>query len=59
MGHLKDLLNQRDEAIGYYREALKYESGDFMQHSQFRMRIDRKWVEKRLQAPFTWKRRQS
>ena len=44
MGHLKDLLKQRDEAMGYYREALKYESGDSMTHSQFRRRITRKWV---------------
>jgi hypothetical protein len=25
-----------------------------MQHSQYAMTIDRRWVEKRLRTPFTW-----
>jgi tetratricopeptide (TPR) repeat protein len=56
MGHLKDLEGKRDEAIKYYKLALKYDTGDTMQHSQFRMRINRQWVEKRLKTPFVWKK---
>jgi tetratricopeptide (TPR) repeat protein len=57
MGHLKDLMGEREEAVGYYQKALEYDTGDTMQHSQFRMRINRKWVEERLKRPFTWKKR--
>ena len=55
MGHLKDLMGEREEALKYYKRALDHDTGDSMTHSQFRMRIDRKWVEKRLETPFTWK----
>ncbi len=57
MGHLKDLLSEREEAMVYYRLALEHDTGDAMTHSQFGMRIDRAWVEKRLAVPFTWKKR--
>ena len=57
MGQLKDLLGEREEALKYYKRALDHDTGDTMQHSQFRMRINRAWVEKRLELPFTWKKR--
>ena len=57
MGHLKDLQGEREEAIEYYKQALQYDTGQTMQHDQFRMRINREWVEKRLKVPFTWKKR--
>lgn len=57
MGHLKDLMGEREEALRYYKRALDSDTGDSMQHSQFGMRIDRVWVEKRLERPFTWRRR--
>jgi tetratricopeptide (TPR) repeat protein len=57
MGHLKDLLGEREEAIEYYTQALEYDTGETMRHDQFRMRINREWVEKRLKVPFTWKKR--
>jgi tetratricopeptide (TPR) repeat protein len=56
MGHLKDLLGEREEALKYYRLALEHDTGDAMTHSQFGMRIDRAWVEKRLAVPFTWRK---
>jgi tetratricopeptide (TPR) repeat protein len=55
MGHLKDLMGEREEALKYYKRALDNDTGDTMTHSQFRMRINRAWVEKRLEIPFTWK----
>ena len=57
MGHLKDLLGEREEAIEYYKQALEYDTGQTMRHDQFRMRINRDWIEKRLTVPFTWKKR--
>jgi hypothetical protein len=56
MGHLNDLLGNRDEAVACYAEALKNDSGRTMQHDQYQLRIDKAWVEKRLASPFTWKR---
>ncbi len=57
MGQLKDLLGEREEALKYYKRALDSDTGDTMTHSQFRMRINRAWVEKLLETPFTWKKR--
>ncbi|UCE42862.1 MAG: hypothetical protein JSV17_07910 [Candidatus Aminicenantes bacterium] len=57
MGQLKDLMGEREAALKYYKRALDYDTGDTMTHSQFRMRINRAWVEKRLETPFTWKKR--
>jgi tetratricopeptide (TPR) repeat protein len=57
MGHLKDLLGEREEALKYYKRALDHDEGDSMTHSQFAMRINRAWVEKWLKRPFTWKKR--
>lgn len=57
MGQLKDLLGEREEALKYYKRALDHDTGDTMTHSQFRMRIDRAWVEERLATPFAWKKR--
>jgi tetratricopeptide (TPR) repeat protein len=57
LGLLKDVMGERKEALGFYRQALDHDTGDAMQHSQFRMRIDRAWVEERLKTPFAWKKR--
>ena len=57
MGQLKDLMGEREKALKYYKRALDHDTGDTMQHSQFRMWINRSWVEKRLDIPFTWKKR--
>jgi tetratricopeptide (TPR) repeat protein len=57
MGHLKDLMGEREEAVKYYKLALEHDEGDTMHHSQFRMRINKSWVEKRLKTPFNWKKR--
>lgn len=56
-GHLLDLLGRRDEALSSYRKALEHDPGSSMEHSQYRLRIDRRWVETRLRAPFSWKKR--
>ena len=55
-GHLLDLLGRREEALASYRQALEHDPGSSMQHGQYRMRIDRRWVETRLTSPFRWKK---
>jgi hypothetical protein len=56
MGLLKDLLGKRPEALRYYREALKFDTGESMRHDQFKIQMDKKWVEERLKTPFFWKK---
>ncbi len=53
MGHLKDLLGERDKALEFYKKALEHDKGDSMQHSQYGITIDRAWLEERLRTPFT------
>lgn len=53
-GMVNDLLGRRDVALERYRQALEVEGDHVTQHSQFNLRIDRAWVEQRLQTPFRW-----
>jgi tetratricopeptide (TPR) repeat protein len=53
MGLLKDLLGQRSKALTYYQEALSFDTGESMSHGQFRIKMDKKWIEDRLKTPFT------
>jgi tetratricopeptide (TPR) repeat protein len=55
-GHLHDLLGNRERALACYKEALKLDTGSPMQHDQYRMVIDRDWIEERMKSPFTWNR---
>ena len=51
-----DLRGERAQALVHYRRALEFDTGRYMTHSQFGMRIDRRWIEKRLETPFSWDR---
>ena len=53
MGLLKDLQGKRPEALKYYQEAFKYDTGESIQHDQFKIKMDKKWVEDRLRTPFS------
>lgn len=53
MGILKDRAGKRTEALTHYREALKFDTGESMRHDQFKITMDRKWVEERLKKPFS------
>lgn len=55
MGILKDLLGEREEALVYYKEALKYDTEDSFRLPRLRTRIDRQWIEERLKTPFKLK----
>jgi tetratricopeptide (TPR) repeat protein len=56
-GHMNDLLGNRAAAVACYREALKLDPGVPMRHDQWKMAIDRAWVEDRLSVPFAWKKK--
>jgi hypothetical protein len=56
LGQLKDLLGEREQAVAFYREALKHDTGRTMQHDQYSLRINKAWVEERLKTPFRWDR---
>jgi tetratricopeptide (TPR) repeat protein len=58
MGHLKDLVGEREKALEYYQEALKYDTGGTaMRHDQWGIAISRKWVEERLKTPFAFQKK--
>jgi tetratricopeptide (TPR) repeat protein len=52
MGHLKDLKNQRKEAVKLYKKALKTYPGFPVQHDNWNIVIDKKWIEDRIKVPF-------
>jgi tetratricopeptide (TPR) repeat protein len=54
MGHLQDLFGNREEALKYYNEALKRDTGGTMRHDQWGIKIGRQWIEERLKSPFKW-----
>jgi hypothetical protein len=56
MGIVKDLLGEREAALGYYSEALTNDAGQTLQHDQYGLRIGKAWVEERLKTPFKWDR---
>lgn len=51
-GHVLDLLGHRAEALGRYEDALKVPGSPSMQHGQYKLTIDKQWVEERLKSPF-------
>jgi tetratricopeptide (TPR) repeat protein len=51
-GHLLDLLGRRAEAVARYQEALKVPGSPSMEHSQYKLIINKQWVEERLKTPF-------
>ena len=51
-GHILDLQGKREEALQCYREAMKDADSLKRRHDQYRMRLNRQWVEKRLEEPF-------
>jgi tetratricopeptide (TPR) repeat protein len=54
-GHILDLQGRREQAVACYRRALG-EGKDFeVRHGQYGMRINRRWVEARLEQPFVHK----
>jgi len=51
-GQLLDLLGRRAEAVVRYQEALKVPDPRTMKHDQYKLVINKQWVEERLKTPF-------
>lgn len=52
-GQILDLLGRREEALERYTLASKIDIGDNnIRHDQYKMVLDKKWVEERLKTPF-------
>lgn len=51
-GHVLDLQGKREEALKCYSEAMKDADSLRRRHDQYKMRLNRQWVEKRLEEPF-------
>ncbi len=51
-GQLLDLLGRREEALAKYRQALQRPGTPTIRHDQWGMRIDKAWVQQRLESPF-------
>ncbi|MBT4496304.1 MAG: hypothetical protein HOC74_01195 [Gemmatimonadetes bacterium] len=51
-GHLLDLLGQRDEAVQCYEKARELDADETMEHGQYDILIDTRWVLERLKTPF-------
>ncbi|MFC1614802.1 hypothetical protein ACFL5K_05845 [Gemmatimonadota bacterium] len=52
LGHINDLSGNREEALSWYNKGLDYYPGFPVQHDQWGIKIDKKWIEERLTAPF-------
>jgi tetratricopeptide (TPR) repeat protein len=52
MGHVHDLKGERVQAIKAYQEALRCYPGTPFSMDSFKCRLDRRWVEWRLQTPY-------
>jgi hypothetical protein len=51
-GHLLDLTGRRTEALAAYQVALQDSPERPIRHDQWKMSIDKAWVEERLKTPF-------
>jgi len=52
-GHIYDILGERKKALEKYEDALKHLPDEAMRHDQWGIVLTRKWVERRLEEPFT------
>jgi tetratricopeptide (TPR) repeat protein len=57
LGHILDLQNERDQAVLWYKKALAHYPGFPVQHDQWGIIIDKKWLEERLKTPFTFEKK--
>ena len=51
-GQLLDLMGQREAALEAYKAAQATGSQQVVRHDQYRLQIDQRWVQERLQTPF-------
>ena len=53
LGILADLEGRRAAAVAHYRSALTIDPGQTVTNDQFKITMDRAWLEERLKTPFT------
>ena len=53
IGHINDLFDNREVALEWYKKALEEFPGFPVQHDNWGIIIDKKWIEERLKTPFT------
>lgn len=51
-GQLLDLMGERDTAIKMYRAAQAMGCSNVFRYGQYKLQIDQKWVQERLQTRF-------
>jgi tetratricopeptide (TPR) repeat protein len=51
-GHMNDLLGHRNEALAAYKDALAIDTGATYRHDQWKLVLDRAYVEECLTTPF-------
>lgn len=51
-GHILDIFGRRKEALDKYKEALRKAQHFEMRHDQYRIKVNRAWVEERIKEPF-------
>jgi tetratricopeptide (TPR) repeat protein len=52
LGILADLKGQRAAAIGHYQAALAIDPGRTIRHDQYKLAMNRAWLEERLKTPY-------
>jgi tetratricopeptide (TPR) repeat protein len=52
LGIIADLEGRRTAAIAHYKSALAIDPGQPVRHDQFKITMDRTWLEARLKTPF-------
>lgn len=57
LGLLEDLKGHRAAALAHYKAAQAIDPGRPVRHDQFKITIDKTWLEERLKTPFTRERR--
>ncbi len=53
LGILEDLKGRRSSAISHYKAALTVDYAGQLRHDQYRITIDKAWLNERLATPFT------
>jgi len=52
LGLLDDLKGRRADALAHYKAALAADPGQTMRHDQFKITMNKAWIEERLKIPF-------
>jgi len=54
LGNIRDAQGRREEAVGFYNQALHLYAGDSTSHDQFGIESSEEWIKQRLNESFDW-----